>query len=267
MKAACIVPSSFLDLVREHEYHMALAHIAIVDSDYSEFHVQYGGQVILDNSVHELRESVSEQLLRDAIERIHPNYVVVPDAIWEPDKSLRLAKDYEQQANALLAEGWTISFVGVPHGNDPAEHYGNMAALCQFPYISIMGLNKATQRQGIRATLARQAITEFGKKVHSLGLWAEPLEEVLELKEVEAEYPGSIIGFDSSYPFRLGLLMRTILEPKPTPPALDFSLGKKDLTRDHIGWIKRQLEAFRYLVEGPVSSEAELRQEYKNGRF
>ena len=272
MKAACIVPPSFLDLVRDHQYHMALAHIAVVDNDYSAFfrkqdRPQSTAKVILDNSVHELKESVSASMLKDAIERIRPNYVVVPDAIWEPARNLRLARAFSEEVDELQQLDWKLEFVGVPHGQDPEEHYRNMVGLCKLPYISVLGLNKATRRQGVRASLAKTAITELGRQVHSLGLWADPIAEVLELKEVEAEFPGTILGFDSSYPFRLGLLMRTLFEPRPTPPAPNFSLERRDLTREHISWIKRQLEAFRYLVEGPVSSEEELRQEYKNGRF
>lgn len=268
MRAACIVPPSFLDLVRDYQYHMALAHIAVVDLDYCNFFRRRPtAKVILDNSVHELKEAVPEGVLRTAIERTLPDYVVVPDAIWEPAKSLELARSFRREADALLEAGWKLQFVGVPHGQDPAEHDKNMTELCKLSYISVLGLNKATSRQEVRVSLARKAIDELGKQVHSLGLWADPIAEVLELKELEAEFPGAILGFDSSYPFRLGLLMRTLLEPRPTPPALDFSLGRENLTREHVSWIKRQLEAFRYLVESPVSSEEELRQEYRNGRF
>ncbi len=269
MRAACIVPIGFLDLIESHEYYMALAHVAIIDSDYSQFFKNRSSdsRVILDNSVHELKEAVSSTVLRDAVKRVSPDYLVVPDAIWEPERSLWLAQSFKREVPSLQEINQDLEFVGVPHGQDEQEHYKNMKDLCELTYISILGLNKATQRQGARVSLAKKTVTEFGKRIHSLGLWADPVAEVLALKEVEAEFPGSIIGFDSSYPFRLGLLMRTLLQPKPTPPVLDFSLERRALTREHIGWIKRQLEAFRYLVESPVSSEEELRQEYKNGRF
>ena len=269
MRAACIVPPSFLDLVRDHQYHMALAHITMIDPGYCHFfkrRIHYS-KVILDNSVHELKESVSEGALRRAIELTRPDYVVVPDAIWEPEKSLRLAKSFKAEARKIIEDGWEVQFVGVPHGQSPDEHYKNAVDLWGLSYISVIGLNKETRRQGARASLARKAVGRLGAQIHSLGLWDDPIAEVLELKEIESEFPGSIVGFDSSYPFRLGLLMRTLLEPRPTPPGLNFALEQRNLTREHIGWIKRQLDAFRYLVEGPISSEAELQQEYNNGRF
>lgn len=265
MKAACIVPISALSLIEDHSYYLALAHIALGSSAYASFYRSRSKEtfVILDNSVHELGKPLEPFLLAQAMQLTKPDLLVLPDNMWDPEENLALARTFLLSVPELADIFPRLQLMAVPHGRNASEYTCNLEALLdlspsQYP-LTYVGLGKIARRLGLRTILAKQAISA-GKKVHFLGAWEDPVAELLEGKELGE----AVTGIDTSYVTRLGLLGRTLLEPFPTPPSLDFLADEDTYDMD---WLKRQLEAFRWLAEGPASTAGELEQEYKNGRF
>jgi hypothetical protein len=261
MRAACIVPVEGLDLIEDFTYYLALAHLVLADPDVATFYRERaeGAFLILDNSAHELGEALSVERLIEAASLTNPDVLVVPDKIWDAEASLRLVENFKETATSLKSTYPGLQFMGVPHGHDSEQLDGSLGVLLGTEYLDIIGLPKTYPRLELsRGAIAKQ-VGASGKKVHFLGIWQDPIREVLDGKAVD-----SVMGVDSSYAVRLGMAGRTLLEAFPTPRPLDFLIPREDL---NLSWIKRQVAAYRYLVESPVSSEAEIKQAYKNGEF
>ena len=258
MRAACIVPISGLPLVEDFTYHLALVHLATIVPVLAEFY-QNKEFVILDNSAHELGTALAGEILTEAAGKIQPKVLVAPDTLWDAEKNLKMIKDFEPEAMELRKLLPDIQFMGVPHGTEEDELQENLDALLEIEYLNFVGLSKAFPRYGLNRGVAAERVVATGRKVHFLGIWADPIAEVFEGKGVEG-----VIGIDSSYATRLGIAGRTLLECHPIPKALEFFLHAEELNWD---WTQRQIKAYRYLIESDISSVAELHQEYKNGRF
>ena len=266
MKVACIVPIAALELVGDHTYHMALTHLTLLSPEYCTFYSvrKVGSILIQDNSAFELDRPCSDAEIKDAAEQLNPEIVVVPDSMWNPEENIYLARQYKEEAYKLRAYYPNLKFMGVPHGSEESEFLDNLQDLLRLGYIDIIGLPKTSARLDIRSRCAG-IIADQGRLVHFLGVWDNPIGEVLEGKEFNASRGKDIVlGLDSSYPARLGIAGRTLLEYHPTPKAPDFFLPAEEMS---MPWVKRQLDAFRFLAESDISSEEELKQEYKNGRF
>ena len=262
MKVANIVPITALPLIEAHTYRLALAHIALASVPYAHFYT-YGSTAnpftILDNSVFELGKPLPIPSLTTAVDSLRPSLLVVPDSIWDAEENLLLAQKFERVVPELRDFHPTLEFMVVAHGQSPKELKENLQGLLRLDYPTYIGLSKQSRRAGLRPELAQQAALE-GMKVHFLGVWEDPVAETLEGKELGVV----VTGLDTSYAARLGLIGRTLLEPYPTPPSLDFFADEDSYNSD---WLSRQLEALRWLAESDVSSVAELEQEYKNGKF
>jgi hypothetical protein len=263
MRAACIVPPAGVSLVKDNTYHLTLAHVALMSKEYSTFYKKIGRKKgifhILDNSAYELEQPLGIDELALACDLTSPDVLVVPDSIWHPAENIRKAVEFEQNVELLREQHPRLRFMAVPHGATYDEYITNIDALAKLQYISILGLSKTAARLDIRWRLAFVVTEQYEKDVHFLGIWDNPIAEALEGKSNPR-----VLGIDSSYAFRLGIAGRTILEYKPTPKVIDFTFPTEKINFD---WTQRQINAFTYLVESNISSEEELRQEYKNGRF
>lgn len=65
----------------------ALAHLVLQDEHYAEFYASQskkGRLVVLDNSMHELKNPLSVPEILSAAERIRPSFVVAPDKLGDP---------------------------------------------------------------------------------------------------------------------------------------------------------------------------------------
>lgn len=268
MKAANIVPIDFLDLLPESaSYFMALAHLVGTSSRYSDFYEgksATGATVILDNGVFELGKPMELGPLTHAITAIDPTIVVAPDYIYEPERSLWEATMFKSRAMSLKEERPDLQFMCVPHGYDYNEHVINAEELRKLDYFDVFGICKAPERLGVRCELAEGILKFSPHSVHMLGIYLDPVKEVLAMKELNAKYPGRVLGVDSSIAYALGMAGRTLLEASPRPAEPDFAKTKEGV---HVKWVQRQIKAFQWLVESDCSSEEELEQEYKNGKF
>jgi hypothetical protein len=96
MKMAHIVPVPDLNLTKDNEFHMCLAHIALKNSEYKRFYTSMaaeGKHVILDNGTAE-DSLVTFGNLYEMIVAIKPTEVVIPDILHDKNGSLVLADQF-----------------------------------------------------------------------------------------------------------------------------------------------------------------------------
>lgn len=102
MKIAHEVPTAVLHLSRQfNDYDYCLLHLTFEDKEYEQFYinsVKSGREVLLDNSLFELGDSLSQEVMIEGIRRINPKWYVVPDCLNDKEETIRRFESWKNTA-------------------------------------------------------------------------------------------------------------------------------------------------------------------------
>lgn len=238
MKFAPIVPINYLEeLASLSDYQLCLAHLVLLNKTYGSFYrrcKEEGKFLILDNGACELGRSVPVDLLLESfIEIGTSDVVVIPDAPRSGD-NIRLFKEFEKSYEMFLKENPATKFMAIPHSLSEVDLMVNSN------FVSFIGL----ARDDFDRLKVIEKFKDSGKKFHILGLRKDPIYEVAELRA----YENYVIGIDSSLPYRILRLGRTLSEVSPFPKPIDFyedNLGSNLLNHCKVGllWYIKWVES------------------------
>lgn len=194
MKIATITPISHLNLIKNDDYMMCLAHLCR-DKTYADFYrdaSDRGAYVLLDNGVVETRTPMpSEQILHHA-GRTHSDEFILPDTLYDREQTItkglagiRVARD----------QGWTGKLMAVPQGKDVTDWSWCLQSMLEWDIDSI-GISRFVSRYFLDRTEALQYarnLIDSDLEIHLLGCHGDPLE----IWYADQKFPGRIRGCDS----------------------------------------------------------------------
>ncbi len=172
---APIVPTAYLETMSEapRSVYLALAHQVLGDPVYRDFFRQQKAYVVLDNSAFELGAALSSKDILQAMTRIQPQEIVLPDVLYEATETVQRVQDFLKAYVPLLPTG--IRYMAVPHGKTMQEYVECYKKLAAMPHVHTLGIgtiyNSAFEggRTAIFQTLQTQG-TLSSKPHHLLGL-------------------------------------------------------------------------------------------------
>lgn len=210
MKASVISPTRFLQdfsIYKDNKYHMVLAHRFLTDRVYKDFYItqrERGAYIILDNGACELKSSISDNKLVEAIRTLKPNLMVLPDVLNDGEATIQRSFQFLNSYKSLLKEHKT-DLVAVPQGTTLSEWLASFDIFYRSPAIKVLGISsvKALNVE-LKAYFDRSDALEFlmnkgypftDKKVHILGMGDSGHEEMKKLQRFKF-----VEGIDTSAP-------------------------------------------------------------------
>lgn len=180
-------------------YHLILAHdVANRPSSYLD--VFGGGKdhyIIMDNSLIELGQPVSTQVMVKAVTSLRPSVLVLPDHMKDANKTI--------QASRAAAKEWLDvgigPFMAVPQGLNMAELLMCAESHANTPGVVAFGIGRFTADMlGSRLGICNALNREWPHlKIHLLG-FSENLSDDLYCAQLPF-----VMGIDSAVPVRFGL--------------------------------------------------------------
>lgn len=203
MKVAHIVPTKFLWVIEDADYHMCLGHLVGEDIKYTSFYKTAacsGAYVIMDNGVYETGEPLSiEEICRRA-NMINASEIILPDYYKDGEKSLVATRD----AITYARNNFKGKLMAVPQGTNLEEWVHN-AILTLSLDIDVIGVPKWLSGEGMRTRLkALQTLDQLtrGREVHLLGCAENPIEsQLIAIAGKAGEFP-EVRGIDSCIAFK-----------------------------------------------------------------
>lgn len=184
MKIAHEVPIALMKESRKwNDYQYGLLHL-LTNEEYKNFFIEEsknGRETLLDNSLFELGDAMSNEALAEGIETINPTWFVVPDALNNANLTISRWESWEKDFG-----GKYKGAIGVVQGDtweDQVECYKYMAAKADkvaipmslsTPYKKLYGNIHPLMKQWLGRTdfirdLMRRGIWNFEKPHHLLG--------------------------------------------------------------------------------------------------
>lgn len=211
MEVAHIVPTNYLNPLKNtftSNFYMVLAHQVVEDSKYYNFfrkRREEGAFIILDNSAFEFGNAIDDKFLLKAISLISPSEFILPDVLFEKDKTIKRVKTFLKRISDEK-----INLMAVPQGKDMNEWIECYLSLITIPQIKSIGIgaiyvnndnfkldsNLQSGREIIFNQLEKREILDKTKNYHLLGLSDSGHLEIDSLKK----YP-YIRSVDSSAAF------------------------------------------------------------------
>lgn len=201
MKTATILPTHYLNMIKEEPYHMCLAHLIGVDKEYTEFYKEVGRYndkyLIMDNGVIEGDRRPIQEIIKKAL-LVKANEIILPDAFMEMEETLELSYSALQIVRNDFPD---LKVMAVPQGKTMDEWLDCAQAMIDWD-IQCLGIPKVlTKIAGRDGRL--NALTFLGNKlrgldVHLLGCWTTPLEATLIEKAVQSGLIRPVRGIDSA---------------------------------------------------------------------
>lgn len=183
------------------DYHLILAHdVANRPAEYLEVFgdaTRKGMYIIMDNSLIELGQPVSAQVMLKAVSCLKPTVIVLPDHMKDANKTIN--------ASTRAAEEWSFlglgPFMVVPQGTSLSELMMCAEALEKLPGVTAFGIGRFTADMlGTRQVLADMLHKEWpSMAIHLLG-FSENLAD-----DITCAQKPYIMGIDSAVPVRFGL--------------------------------------------------------------
>ncbi len=229
MNFSFIVPEAYLSLLKLTTYHLVLPTYYLGSKEYRTFFKkakERGDHLILDNGFYELKgKSLGWQALLDICCDLKPNVLVTPDV--DPFTPSGYDENLSWCEYASKEENSSLQFMHVLKGEwftdleDELNYIRN--ADSSRLYISWIGIHKDHERFGKGNINGRRAIVLGledlleGYKIHMLGIYKNPVEEVLSFKDLD-----NVKGCDSRKPWRICSLGRKIKESRALPDKWNF---------------------------------------------
>jgi hypothetical protein len=206
MKVAIIAPVDMLELAALTDYHLVLPHMVTESKIYERFYTDVEGFKILDNGAAEPEGlSGDPSYLHDIGLHTGCHELVVPDALGDCERTIRLARSFERSVRRR-----DFSYVGVAQGGTLAELVKCVNYFSHCDWIDTLALpriiNKIhkTQRFNPIEPLMKEYAPNFPGGVHCLGA-SSWIREVVAIDEL-----GLVRGIDTSLPIVMGLANRNI---------------------------------------------------------
>lgn len=199
MKVATILPTKYLHMIKEDDYHMALAHLIGEDKEYTDFYREQsrrGAFIILDNGTHEGKLLDTAELIKRA-QLVGAHEIILPDKLTDMEFTLT------HGAEAISTMGYearsSLRLMAVPQGRDLKEWKECVDAMKNWP-VETIGIPKVlvtTDGPFGRWDAVTYVLKNFPEyNIHLLGCWHEA-EEVQMLRHRFS----AIRGVDSALPF------------------------------------------------------------------
>jgi len=254
-------PISILDMVDSHtDYSYALVHLFDTHPEYYKHFKRVlatGREVLLDNSIFELKKAFDADLFAGQIDRLQPTYYIVSDVLEDGVETVANFKRWIKEYNS--APGIKIGVVQGKTLPEIVECYKYMAINADYIAISFdlsyyQSLARSNDkliaqcegRQSLIGHLMTNKIWEFNKPHHLLGC---------SLAREFSGYKGisSIRSVDTSNPVVAGILGKRYykqlgLFDKPTTLLADLIDMQVDI--DQLSDIKYNIYQFAEIVNG-----------------
>ncbi len=251
MRFAAIVPVEY-DPAFFSTYHMALAHEVLADRRVRAYYSRLRGHdVILDNSVVELGESVSVQKLVEAWEHLPDSYLILPDTLRDAEATVagvaHFFEECEHPAKVVI----------VPQGENAGEWIDCLRSLLQLAYHRcdsiLIGIPRLTEDWwGGRESLYHTAL--------SMGMVLSDALRVVcpfillgiqhTLSEVAwAKRETGILGVDSSLPGRAALVgtpSRLVRDLRALPDLTEYERSIHTAVRRELAYVSLWASANKY---------------------
>lgn len=267
-----IAPIDFLDLVRDRDYHLTLAHLVDTSDEYVDFYRSQTCVNIMDNSAFEMYKQGKPMLtptkVLEMANKIKANYVVMSDYPGEhSSKTIQAAIDL---APLFKGQGYGTFFVPQSEVGDKEDlisafDWASTSKHVDYIGVSILGVPNAynvekgnkLQRFVARFMFMQELeergilhrIRKNGKKIHFLGMVDGPNE----IKLMEP-FKGYIDTWDSSAGVWLGLNGGTF-DGSPTgiydgkfEKEVDFDLKQADTPIDFYRMAKYNMDYIDTIV-------------------
>lgn len=221
---------------------MALTHLVLKNDKYRETFQQYGGYVILDNSLIEMGDSMSIEDVVEAAEMIDADEIILRDAFQNCDATLeRVAGDLQW----LELNGYTDRFklMAVAHGESISEWVRCFELLETFHEIDVIGIPKVLAKMHPAGRAAVASIWgSSAKEIHLLGLWyslaeLETIPSGCDFRSMDTVLATFIHQYDLGY-----------RAPRPDGFTIDLETARIKNTTEYI----HTLEYFTKLFKGLV---------------
>ena len=202
MQVALISPVQNLDLTRDGDIHMVLAHLVKRNPQYADFYLREKKYKLIDCGACE-GETQSIETCVEMAERVRADELILPDIIFQGRATVESAKkalDWLDR-NRVLGK---IKIHAVPQGSTREEWWTCFNELNDISEIDVLGISKLSTPVAFKKQLteARVEITtqlyneNYGdqKQIHLLGGSYDVLNEV-------RRHPDFIRSIDTSAPF------------------------------------------------------------------
>lgn len=124
MRVSHEVPLSLLEASRSwNDYDYCLVHLLDKYPQYKQFYkdsIKMGREVLIDNSIFELGEAVSDDILLQGVRDINPTYIVAPDVLGNYKATLKRTLHFKKIL--LDLEGRSPEVIGVLQGKTYDEY-------------------------------------------------------------------------------------------------------------------------------------------------
>lgn len=240
MKTATILPTNYLSLISEDDYHMCLAHLIGKDKEYTNFYHTMGNTpgkyVIMDNGLIEGDPRPIEELVEKACE-IRAHEIILPDVFRDTEATLEAACEAMDYLNDF--ENLPFRLMAVPQGDTLDEWLYCAEQMIEWD-IDCLGIPKVlvdiVGRDGRLEALKALGNRVRGLDIHLLGCWETPLEITMIEKAVQQKIIKPVRGVDSAIPYvyaREGLLLNQTERPAGhidfSDKGTDIELLKKNI--------------------------------------
>ena len=236
------------------DYHLLLAHQILADPDgwerlFAEIRAKRHIDVIVDNSIIELGEPLTDSALLQAVHIVRADYLVLPDCIDDlPEtmyRSFGAAGRIHTEKN-LLPD--FCEFLAVIQGQTFRE-----CLLCAEVFTRLPRLGAVAVPRGLprlfrsRYELTKEVYRISKKPIHLLG-FSGYLED--DLATAKLGFEAGIMGIDSAVPIREGLAGRWynyetnrqgLARRDKNYLNQELPLGLNDYVRDNIKWVRDQI--------------------------
>lgn len=211
-----VAPPSYLKMLKEADllgnYHLILAHDVVDKPDLYKSIYSDDDFIIMDNSLIELGQPVSADVMKQACEIIKPDCIVLPDHLGDMQKTLESTKlaaiEWMRAGIHKLAKN---GFMVVPQGQDIHEmvqcinEFKTLSAEEHIPinYWSIPKIFGETNGSRMPALLYMESVIK-DPCIHLLGFSNSLADDVY-----CANHP-LVMGIDSAVPTRMGIRGETM---------------------------------------------------------
>lgn len=233
MKAATIVPTAYLGLIQNDDYHMCLGHLVGKDKAYTDFYAEMGKDpnkyVIMDNGAAEQNRRPIEELVEKA-KICNAQEIILPDELMDTETTLNLS----YQALEYVRSHSKLKVMAVPQG-ETLEEWLDCALVMIGWDIDCLGIPKILTRVAEHRDARLQALTLLdhytrGLDIHLLGCWSTPIEITMIERAACNKSILPVRGVDSSIAYvyaREGILISQAERPSG---AIDFKAKDADVS-------------------------------------
>lgn len=233
MKVSTILPTDYLDLVKNDDYHLCLAQSIGVDTRYTEFYceqIQRGHFVILDNGAAEGSVASIEELYEKAVD-MEASELVLPDVFFESGATAAAA---EYALNYLTKNRYLGGVMAVPQGRSLLQWVQCAVEITKMgvnslgiPKNLVHSLGPRGRYMAILSLTSTLKVLKLTRpQLHLLGCWTDPREVGI----IHGANLG-VRGVDSRLPYLYaaeGWLLDPDEHPKPPKKEMDFSDSSVD---------------------------------------